>query len=84
MAQINSSLQTREITDRDIRALRYEAETAGDLDQAALCVLALGGTRSLEGAEPGTAQAELLDRGTTQDEARAECERVIRDAQAQA
>jgi hypothetical protein len=74
---------TTEITDSDIRALRAEAERAGDLEQAALCALALGGREGLQWGEPGTEWRLLYDRGTSQAEARAECERVIREARAQ-
>lgn len=69
------------ITDRQIRTLRHEAEEAGDLAQAALCVLALGGRRALDGAEDGTEWALLAERvdagAMTQDTARAECEAAI-------
>ena len=66
-----------------IATLRREAESAGDLAQAALCMLALGGPEALEGAEPGTECAILAERGTSQAEAIEECERVIAEAAAQ-
>lgn len=76
------------ITDNQIRALRSEALDAGDLRQAMICDLALGGPRALRQSDgsapdPGTEAAELLEEGMTQDEARAECARVIADAAAQ-
>jgi hypothetical protein len=71
-------------TDRDIEALRLEALHYGDLEQATICVLALGGPEFLEGSEPGTEGDRLLRAGRTQEWARAECERVIADAAARA
>lgn len=71
------------ITDRDITLLRREAEEHGDLEQAMLCVLALGGPEALEGAEPGTEADLLLERGTTQAQARELCEEAIESARAQ-
>lgn len=68
------------ITDDQIRKLRREALDAGDLMQACICEIALGGDGS--DAEPGTdmAIAASVYRQTT---ARAECARVISDAEAQ-
>ena len=74
---------TDTITNRQIRTLRAEAGAAGDLAQVAICVLALGGPDALAGAEPGTEADLLLSTGMSQDEARAECARVIADAAAQ-
>lgn len=71
------------VTDRDIQQLRREAEEHGDLRQAMLCVLALGGPEELEGAEPGTEAADLLDEGVTQARARELCEEAIEAARAQ-
>ena len=65
------------VTNAQIRTLRNDAARAGDLEQEALCVLALGGLDALADAEPGTEHDRLSRKGTTQDEARAECERVI-------
>jgi hypothetical protein len=67
-------------TTSQIAALRNEAATAGDLEQHAICTLAIGGRDELEGAEPGTAQAVLLASGMTQHEARLLCAIVIDDA----
>lgn len=74
---------TTTVTDRQIRTLRAEADAAGDLAQAMICALALGGPDALAGAEPGTEADRLLLTGISQDEARAECARVIADAAAQ-
>lgn len=72
------------ITDRDISALRREADQAGDFEQSALCVLALGGRDALRGAERGTEWARLFTSRRTHASARAECERVILNARAMA
>ncbi len=81
------SVYATTITDEKIRALRGEAEKAGDLRQAMICVLALGGSRALRGhdggPDAGTDAYDLLEEGMTQDEAREECERVIAGAAAQ-
>lgn len=69
-------------TAAQIVSLRNAAANAGDLEQHAICTLALGGSDELEGAEPGTAQAVLLASGMTQHEARLLCAIVIDDAQA--
>lgn len=75
---------TATITDRQICTLKSEAAEAGDLRMAMICDLAVAGPQSLEGAEPGTEAADLLDEGRDQSWARAECARVIADAAAQA
>ena len=69
---MNDSTRTR------IRKLRIEAELAGDLRMATICVLALGGDAALDGAEPGTEAAALL--GHTQEWAIAQCTRAINAA----
>ena len=77
-------MTTTTISTTQIRTLRTEAESAGDLRMAMVCVLAIGGTEALEGAEDGTEAAELLAEGRTQEWAHNQCARAIRDAQAQA
>lgn len=67
------------ITDSQIRKLRKEAESAGDLLMAMICVRALGD--DMEDAEDGTDGAEA--REMTVEQARAECARVCADAEAQ-
>lgn len=68
------------VTDRQIRALKREAGEAGDLRMVMICDVALGDDGA--GAEPGTDMAAVSAEYDT-DSARAECERVIRDAEAQ-
>jgi len=70
---------TDSITDSQIRKLRKEAESAGDLAMAMVCVRALGD--DLEVAEDGTEAADA--REMTVEQARAECARVCADAEAQ-
>jgi hypothetical protein len=67
------------ITDTQIHGLRSEAANHGDTLQEAICLRALGADPS--DAEPGMDLAALT---MTVDEARAECERVIASAAAQA
>lgn len=67
------------ITDSQISQLRREAEEAGDDAMLGICLRALGGDPAE--AEAGTALAEC---SLTVDEARAECARVISDAEAMA
>ena len=62
------------IRDDDIRALAYEAAEAGDFSQVAICYRALG-------EEHETAQADPC---LTSEDARAECERVIRETRRRA
>jgi hypothetical protein len=72
------------ITDQQIRALRREALQADDIQQAAICDVALHEwtvSDALLALEPWDATRRIAD--LTQDEARAECARVIRDAAAQ-
>jgi len=71
------------ITNKQIRALKAEAATAGDLAQVMICDLAIGGPAALTGAEPGTEADRLLSTGMSQDEAREACADVIADAEAQ-
>lgn len=71
-------------TPAQIAALRSSAATHGDLEQEALCVLALGGREAIADGEPGTEHDRLYRRGTTQDEACTLCERAIADAAAMA
>jgi hypothetical protein len=61
---------TASVTDKEIRELRTEAGTAGDVAQVTICDWALGA------AIPVLAK-------TTRAEARAECERVIRAARSE-
>lgn len=68
------------ITDTQIRQLRTNAAEAGDLAMAMICARALGD--DLADAEPGTDGADARD--LTVDQARAECARVIAEAEAQA
>lgn len=72
------------ITTAQIRTLRSEAEQAGDLRMAMICVLAIGGTDALDGADAGTEADILLTEGRTQDWARTQCARAISAAQAHA
>ena len=77
---------SNEITDTDIRDLQIEANDAGDLDQVAICLVALGDDCPDEDedypiAKPATTPPHCA---LTQDEAWAECVRVIEDAEAQA
>lgn len=83
MQNRNSDDLTNQITDSQIKTLRSEAERHGDLRQAMICVLALGGTEALDGAEPGTEADMLLSEGRTREWARVTCARVIADAQGQ-
>ncbi|KKN30588.1 hypothetical protein LCGC14_0832520 [marine sediment metagenome] len=76
------------ITDTDIRDLQIEANNAGDLDQVAICMVALGEDCSDEGddehypiAKPATTPPKCA---LTREDARAECARVIEDAEARA
>lgn len=71
----------RDITDSQIHALRREAAEAGDLRMACVCELALGSDGT--DAEPGTDMADVAVEYTTRS-ARAECARVISDAEAAA
>lgn len=59
------------ITTKQINDLRRNAAEAGDLDMVAIASLALD-PDALIGAEPGTAFAELAERGMTQASAIAE------------
>lgn len=70
-------------TTSQLRTLRRESAEAGDLDQEALCVLALGGRDALADAEPGCAWSELYASGMTQEQAITECSTVIAAAAAQ-
>jgi hypothetical protein len=75
---ILTTLET--LTDRQIHALRREAAEAGDLRMACICEIALGADGT--DAEPGTDLAVAATEYTC-DSARAECVRVINDAEAQ-
>ncbi len=70
------------IAARQIRQLRAESEQNGDLRQAMICVLALGGEGALAGAEPGTDAADLLDEQRSQLWAQHVCADVINSARA--
>lgn len=65
------------ITGYHLRALRREAERAGDYAQVAICDVALGVAFDARG------QIAVSGRTWTQAEARAECARVINEASAQ-
>lgn len=96
MARTNKTTTTvRALNDRQIRALRAEALQAGDLAQTVICDLAMG-EMDLDGAEDGPRLAQVVDTypaltreecrrvaAMSQDEARAECARVISAAEAQ-
>lgn len=74
------------ITDQQIAALRQEAREAGDLAQAVICRIALEGRIDADGVdqldyEDHTVRTALQE--MTQEAARAECARVIADAEAQ-
>lgn len=82
MTTTNKTEPTAEtVTDAQIRELRVESDAAGDFDMAMVCLLALGRITY----DPLAEHAPLLEACgcTTVDEARAECARVIREAQAQ-
>ncbi len=68
------------ITDMQIRALRREAQDAGDWAQAAICGVALDDL----GDNFGLARADARRiKSMTYAQARAECARIIADAEAQ-
>lgn len=85
-------MDTNNITDEQIETLRTEAAAAGDHAQALLCDLALGDVtidedttlESLRIAAFLSSADKRRISGMDADAARAECERVIREAQAQA
>ena len=64
-------------TNTQIAALRTGAAEAGDMEQVALCSLALHGRDALRGAERGTECARLFTSRRTQGSARRECAAVI-------
>ena len=64
------------VTDRQIRALRYEAKLAGDDVMADICDVALSG-------EDSDGSGTTLGKPLSVADARAECERVIAEAEAQ-
>ena len=70
-------------TDHDIALLRRDSERHGDLERAALCVLALGGRDALRGAERGTEWARLFTSRRSQASARRSCAAVIVAARAE-
>lgn len=77
------------ITDAEIRALKTEADEHDDTAQCILCLHALNGEGPLNGYDwcdwarlSQADQARL--QGMSPEQARAECERAIRDAQASA
>ncbi len=74
------------LTDEQIEALRAEAAAAGDTAQRVICCIALDGRQDADGVdildyEDVTLRTALQD--MTQDDARAECARVIADGEAQ-
>lgn len=73
---------TRNITDAQMRALRNEAAQAADFVQVAICDLALDGTFNRD--DYTTLDRAESDRvaGMTQDDAIAECARVIAETAA--
>ena len=73
---------TATATNTQIAALRTEADRAGDFEQSALCVLALGGRDALRGAERGTEWARLFTSRRTQTSARRACANVIAEMRA--
>lgn len=70
-------METNNVTNAQIKALKNDAGEHGDLRMAMICDLALHGTETLEGAEPGADAADLLSEGRTQEWARAQCAGVI-------
>lgn len=70
-------METNNVTNAQIKALKNEAGEHGDLRMAMICDLAVGGTEALDGADPGTDADDLLREGRTQEWARTECARVI-------
>jgi hypothetical protein len=77
---MNAKCTLETLTDHQIQALRREAAEAGDIRMACICEIALGGGG--DGAEPGTDMAVVAVEYDA-DSARAECVRVINDAEAQ-
>ena len=89
--------QTATITDSQIRTLRAEADTAGDIVQAVICRVALDdlecsdaeadedGLPDYSGGGHSAEEMRQIHRALrlSIDEARAECARVIADAAAQ-
>lgn len=71
-----------DITSRQIKTLKREADEHGDLRMVMVCDLATDGPDALDGAEPGTEADILCAEGRSQEWARAECARVISEAQA--
>lgn len=76
-------MTTAQPTRNQLSTLRREAAEHGDLEQEALCVLALGGRDELADAEPGTAWAELYASGMTQEQAIDACGQVLAAVSAQ-
>lgn len=70
-----------DIADTDIRSLRDEAASVGDLTMVAICDLAVDGEIHERGPLTAEERADVARRFPTQDAARAECARVIREAQ---
>lgn len=70
-------MSTNIVTDTQIEQLRDEAAEAGDYVQVALCDWALGNPPRVADALIGSRWEQA-----TRDDAREECERVIRSAQA--
>jgi hypothetical protein len=89
---------TATVTDRQIRTLQAEADTAGDIVQAVICRVALDdlecsddeadadGLPDYSGGGHSTEELRQIHAALrlSVDEARAKCARVIRDAAAQA
>ncbi len=75
---------TETVTNKQIKTLRAEADAAGDLRQAMICVLAIGGPEALDGGDPGNEADMLLSEGRDQEWARTECARVIASAESAA
>ncbi len=73
------TMTTNTATDTQIQRLRIEALRAGDLLQAAICERALGLTPSVPDDDIYARALEMR-----RDEARAECARVISEAEAMA
>jgi len=68
------------VTDDDIRTLRAESASAGDVDQVAICDRALGWLTRASELDPAAIDAAME---FSSDEAREACMSVIEDARAQ-
>lgn len=68
------------ITDNQIRTLRGEADMAGDVRMAVICMQAIGGPEALEDAEGGSEADMLASEGRSQRWCRERCVAAINAA----